>query len=422
MRGEQSAASKKNSSNFIAHSFVKLCFMRFFYAVLAVGLFTGFQVRAQQPVRILFDATKAETAGNADWVIDADVANSPQRLPTPAQSTITTNTPETYWTGALSSWGIALAQRGYAVETLPGSGRITYNDATNPQDLSHYAAYIVDEPNIRYTAAEKAAILSYVRGGGGLFMISDHNMSDRNGDGWDSPNIWNDLMASASPADPFGFTFDLNNISFTSGVGAAVAPTDSLLHGPAGAPVAMEYHNGASLTLNPTANASVRGVLFRPNFATTGTTGVLVAHARYGRGRVATLGDSSPPDDGTGAPGKNLYNGWSAEANGDHARILLNATIWLATPNRVVTTTHNAASVDFSIYPNPGTGAIYVSGNVLPTETHCYNTLGQEFSLTVTVVGPGALRVEAQGLKPGIYVLTLRLANGQVVTRRIVRQ
>ena len=397
--------------------------MRFRYTLaLAFGLLASIQAQAQQAVKILFDATKAQTAGNADWVIDADVSGSPQRLPTPMQSTVTATTPEGYWTGALSSWGIALAKRGYQVETLPGSGRISYNDATNAQDLSNYAAYIVDEPNIRYTAAEKTAILNYVRNGGGLFMISDHNISDRNGDGWDSPNIWNDLMASASPANPFGISFDLNNISFTTGVGAATAPTDSLLHGPAGNPVAMEYHNGASMTLNTATNTSVRGILFRPSSATTGSTGVIVARARYGRGRVAALGDSSPPDDGTGAPGNNLYDGWAAEANGDHARLLLNATIWLATPNRVATAARNSVGVDFAIYPNPSTEAFFISGNVLPTEIRCHNAVGQEFTVTSAAAGAGAVRVQAAGLVPGLYVLSLRLPDGQVLTRRIARQ
>ena len=397
--------------------------MRFcYFLLLAFWVVPGGAVQAQAAVKILFDATKAETAGNADWVIDADVAGNPQRLPTPAQNTITASTPETFWTGAISSWGIALVKRGYQVETLPSSGRISYNDATNAQDLSNYAAYIVDEPNTRYTAAEKTAILNYVRNGGGLFMISDHTMSDRNGDGWDSPAIWNDLMASATPANPFGITFDLNNLSFTTGVGAAVVPTDSLLHGPAGNPVAMEYHNGASLTLTPAANASVRGALFKPGAATIGTTGAIVAHARYGRGRVAALGDSSPPDDGSGAPGNNLYDGWAAEANGDHARILLNATIWLATPNRTATATRPATTADFTIYPNPNTGALFVSGNVLPTDIRCYNALGQQFSVATAAAGAGAMRVETQSLAPGIYVLSLRLPDGQVLTRRIVRQ
>ena len=397
--------------------------MRFRYTLaLAFGLLAGTRAQAQQAVKILFDATKAETAGNADWVIDADVSGSPQRLPTPLQSTVTASTPEGYWTGALSSWGIALVKRGYQVETLPGSGRITYNDATNAQDLHYYAAYIVDEPNIRYTTAEKTAILNYVRSGGGLFMISDHTISDRNGDGWDSPAIWNDLMASVSPVNPFGITFDLNNLSFTTGVGAAVAPADSLLHGPAGNPVAMEYHNGASITIAPTTNASVRGVLFRPGVATTGTTGAIVARARYGQGRVAALGDSSPPDDGTGAPGNNLYDGWAAEANGDHARLLLNATIWLATPTRTATATRRVTDSDFSIYPNPSADAFFISGNVLPVEIRCHDMLGKAVAITSAAAGVGAVRIDAAGLAPGLYVLHLRLPDGQVLTRQIARQ
>ncbi|MBD2724456.1 T9SS type A sorting domain-containing protein [Hymenobacter armeniacus] len=397
--------------------------MRFRYTfALVFSLASAIQAQAQQTVKILFDATKAQTAGNADWVIDADVAGSAQRLPTPAQNTITASTAEGFWTGAISSWGIALVKRGYQVETLPSSGRITYGDASNAQDLRNYAAYIVDEPNTRYTAAEKTAILNYVRNGGGLFMISDHTISDRNGDGWDSPAIWNDLMSSASPANPFGITFDLNNLTFTSGVGAAAAPADSLLHGPAGNPVAMEYHNGASLTLSPAANASVHGVLFRPGAATTGTTGALVAWARYGRGRVAALGDSSPPDDGTGAPGNNLYDGWAAEANGDHARILLNATIWLATPNRIVSAARRATEADFSLYPNPSADAFFISGHVLPTAIRCQDMLGQPVAITSTPAGAGALRIEAAGLAPGLYVLSLRLPDGQVLTRQIARQ
>ena len=38
---------------------------------------------ATTPKKFLFDATKAETAGNADWVLDADT--NPQRFPTPAR-------------------------------------------------------------------------------------------------------------------------------------------------------------------------------------------------------------------------------------------------------------------------------------------------------------------------------------------------
>ena len=195
--------------------------------VLIILLIFGCLFSSNGQVRILFDATKAESASNADWVIDADQHNldwySPigvntggnesnaQRIPTPAQSTITSSTPETYWAGSLSAWGIDCVKQGYNVETLPYGGHITYNDANNVQDLSNYKVFIIDEPNIRFTAAEQTAILQFVQNGGGLFMVSDHDQSDRNSDGWDSPNIWNDFMGSHS--NPFGITFDLLNIS-----------------------------------------------------------------------------------------------------------------------------------------------------------------------------------------------------------------
>ena len=57
------------------------------------------------PKKFLFDATKAETAGNADWVIDADT--SPQRFPTPAQSNITATTTEKF----LERWFISMGCR-----------------------------------------------------------------------------------------------------------------------------------------------------------------------------------------------------------------------------------------------------------------------------------------------------------------------
>jgi hypothetical protein len=127
---------------------------------------------------------------------------------------ITASTPETYWTGAISSWGVALVKTGNTVETLPAGTAITYGNTGNPQDLSKYDVFVVDEPNILFSAAEKTAILNFVSHGRGLFMISDHTVSDRNNDGYDSPVIWNDLVTNNSVQNnPFGFSIDLTNIS-----------------------------------------------------------------------------------------------------------------------------------------------------------------------------------------------------------------
>ena len=81
------------------------------------------------------------------------------RYPTPLQSTVNSSTVETYWTGALSSWGISLVQLGHEVESLPTGVTITYG-TTNAQDLANYDVFIVDEPNSPFTLPEKNAIIS----------------------------------------------------------------------------------------------------------------------------------------------------------------------------------------------------------------------------------------------------------------------
>jgi hypothetical protein len=299
------------------------------------------------PHKALFDATKAEMAGNADWVVDADVHNvgtgsggamvvgsgtdsNPQRFPTPAATGITPSTPETYWTGSLSAWGVALVQHGISVETLPIGGRITYGDSTNAQDLSNYSLYIVDEPNIVFTAAEKTAIINWVHDGGGLFMISDHSGSDRNNDGTDSVGVWNGLLNSNSTGtNPFGITFNADNLVLNSTFVDTTA-SDPVTHGTAGSVGEMDYHNGASLTISTAQNSSVKIAIWTTSSHT--SSNGMVAYATYGLGRVVACGDSSPFDDGTGDPGDSLFNGWSGEANGDHGKLAINGSIWLDNP------------------------------------------------------------------------------------------
>jgi len=276
--------------------------------------------------KFLFDATKAETAGNADWVIDED-GGTPQRTPTPAQSSITSSTGETFWTGALSSWGIALVKTGNSVETLPSGTAITYGNTSNAQDLSHYDVFVIDEPNILFTSAEKTAILNFISHGGGLFMISDHNNSDRNNDGHDSPNIWNDLMSNNSvAANPFGFSIDLTDISETSSNVLTGNSTNPILHGSQGNVSQMQFNDGATITLNPSANSTVQGLIWQSGDAQN-TTHVMAASSTFGTGRIFVVTDSSPMDDGTGASGNNLFVSWNLFS---HTQLFMNASLWLA--------------------------------------------------------------------------------------------
>ncbi len=276
----------------------------------------------------LFDASHAETAGNADWVIDEDNSN-PQRIPTPAQANMTANTPETYWTGGISAWGIAMVKRGHRVETLPVAGRITFGDGTNAQDLSNYNVFAVIEPNRVFSMAEKSAIVRYVQAGGSLFLCADHIDSDRDGDGWDSVAIWNDLFTNNGvQAAPFGVTINPNNLSPNNET-ADSALDNPLTHGAAGTVTRFLYANGASLTIDPSRNSTVRAAVWTSSSHT--NSNVMVAYGKFGAGKFVAVGDSSPFDDGTGAPNNTLFNGWD-DRNGDDARLITNAALWLALP------------------------------------------------------------------------------------------
>ena len=275
--------------------------------------------------KFLFDGSHGELAGNADWVLDVN-SGVASRYPTPAQSGITSTTSETFWTGAVSAWGVALVKLGHTVEQLPTGTAISYGNAANPQDLANYSVFVVDEPNVIFSAAEKTAILQFVQNGGGLFMISDHIISDRNNDGYDSPQIWNDLMANNSvKATPFGFSVNSDNIVENStNVRTGANP---IMNGSQGLVSQLSFHNGATMTLNPTANSTVQGLVWRST-AGQGNTLAMAASSTFGTGRVVIIGDSSPADDGTGSPGNTVYNGW--DENVSTPRLHLNASLWLA--------------------------------------------------------------------------------------------
>jgi hypothetical protein len=265
--------------------------------------------------RVLFDDTKAETAGNADWIISTAMPDPTAQNASPSS--------ESDWTGALSSWGVTLQQSGYAPQTLPPSGAITYGDSGNAQDLSNYTAFVLPEPNVLFTVAEKTAVLQFVHAGGGLFMISDHNGSDRNNDGADSVKVLNDLMGTS---DPFGFSIDVLDIS--SDNPNVHGPYDQVLDGPFGAVSGTIIRDGTTATLHPADNSAVKGEVFRTGSSASGTTGAAVVTSTYGSGRVAYWGDSSTIDDGTGQSGNTLYDGWNDPAGSD-AALALNATAWL---------------------------------------------------------------------------------------------
>ena len=301
--------------------------------------------------RVLFDDAHAETAGNADWIISTAMPDPTVQNPTPSA--------ETDWTGAISSWGVALQKTGdYTLET--NTKTITYGDTSNPQDLSNFDELVLPEPNSLLTAAEKTAVMKFVQNGGGLFLVVDHTGSDRNNDGYDSPAIANDLMTnnSVDSSDPFGLSVDLLNI--VSGFPKAISDSsDPVLNGPFGTVTGGAIYNGTTVTLHTADNPNAKGLVYVANATAGGSTGAFFATSTFGSGRVAIWGDSSDIDDGTGEAGNTLYDGWN-DPNATDAALGLNATAWLA---------GGGTSTSSPTPTTTGTGSPTPTGTASPTPT-----------------------------------------------------
>ncbi|MFJ7151396.1 hydrolase [Streptomyces sp. NPDC100445] len=286
----------------------------------ALQLGTGTPARAAAPHRVLFDNAHGETAGNADWIVSTSQPDPLGQDPSPSA--------ETDWTGALSSWGVALEKTGeYSLKTLPPGSALSYG-GTSATDLSTVDTLVLPEPNKPFTAAEKTAIMTFVKNGGGLFMISDHTGADRDNDGKDAVQILNDLMTNngVDSTDPFGFSID--SLSIGSDHPAAISDSaDPVLHGSFGTVTKSLIASGTTATLKPADNSAVKGLLYRTGYS--GSTGAFFATSAFGSGRVAFWGDSSPIDDGTGQSGNTLYDGWNDPTATD-AALALNATAWLS--------------------------------------------------------------------------------------------
>ncbi|MDQ0758195.1 hydrolase [Streptomyces canus] len=291
------------------------------FSLVAAGVavqVTATPAAAATPHRILFDNAHAETAGNADWIISTSQPDPTGQGSSPSK--------ETDWTGALSSWGVALQKTGdYSLKT--STSALTYGGST-ATDLSNFDTLVLPEPNTLFTTAEKTAIMTFVKNGGGLFMISDHTGADRNNDGEDALEILNDLMTnnSVDSTDPFGFSID--SLSISSDYPSAISDSSNpVLHGSFGTVTKSLIASGTTATLKPADNSAVKGLLYRTGYS--GNTGAFFATSTFGSGKVAFWGDSSPIDDGTGQSGNTLYDGWN-DTGATNAALALNATEWLA--------------------------------------------------------------------------------------------
>ena len=236
------------------------------------------------------------------------------------------------------------------------------------------------------------------------------------------------MSSNSVQANPFGITFDLSSFSQTSS-NVASLPADSILHGPMGNVSQVAWYSGTSMTLSKANNASVSGKVFKTGASTTGTTSVLFATARYGKGKVAAIGDSSPCEDGTGDPGDNTYNGYFEDANGNHQLLLMNATIWLATQNTPTGVDETADNnTNFRVYYSTNNGDIlsYSIGN----PTNARNASLQITDITGRVVKLENINIDngtkttgkiaVPSLKNGVYICSLVINNKMVAQQKLI--
>lgn len=235
-------------------------------------------------LKVLWDQGHGQTAGNADWTIN----------------------------GANSDFADGLRAKGFTVASTTAT--------ITASVLSGYKVLVLPEPNVNYTSAEKTAINTFIQNGGGVYFIADHITSDRNNDGWDSVQIFDGSQTQANPSTgswvgaTFGFYFNRNNVS-------QEPITDIRANSVTSGVKSVGAWNGSTLHLTG-ANSTIVSDIFLTSQADP-----FHIHGKYGSGRFAALGDSSLYDDGTGASGKTLYDGWN---NYSDKVLGINTVLWLA--------------------------------------------------------------------------------------------
>jgi len=176
------------------------------------------------------------------------------------------------------------------------------------------------------------------------------------------------------------------------------------------------WSGGTSMTLNTSQNPAVKGVVFKTGSSTSGTTNVLCAYTTYGQGKVAAIGDSSITDDGTGDTIDTLFDGYIADANGNHQRLLMNITNWLMAPN--MSTDPFEAKNTFSLLPNPATDLLTVYTD---QTTISVNEL-LVFDLSGRLVGESKTNtMQVTNLEKGTYLLQIIDQDGKIYPKKFLK-
>jgi hypothetical protein len=173
------------------------------------------------------------------------------------------------------------------------------------------------------------------------------------------------------------------------------------------------------MTLYPSVNANVKGVIYKSGSSSTGNTNALMVRSRYGLGKVAAIGDSSPADDGTGDANDVLYDGYITGANGNNRKAIMNATYWLATNSSVTGISDNSAT-SFNVFPNPAQEELTITPfNEIQRGTFTLaNILGEEI-ISENLHGQDRISVNVSSLSNGIYFASIS-SEGYKSTQKII--
>jgi hypothetical protein len=125
--------------------------------------------------------------------------------------------------------------------------------------------------------------------------------------------------------------------------------------------------------------------------------------SRYGLGKVAALGDSSPADDGTGDPNDVLYDGYIAGANGNHKKLIMNTTFWLV--NNFTTGIEQYSKSTFNVFPNPFKDELTVTLSENKNSVFEILALSGKSIRTFEVFGDNSTTIDLSTLAPGLYLL-----------------
>jgi DNA/RNA endonuclease YhcR with UshA esterase domain len=210
---------------------------------------------------MIFDESHGQTAGNADWVLD----------------------------GGYSDLKVIANNLELNVFSL--------KENVNEDILSLFDTFIIVEPNVKYSEEEINSIKTFIDNSGETFFVSDHGGADRNGDGWDSVRIINELLNK----------YDVNLV----GDNIEQAPVKSIKKNILTENVKeIGVWNGTSIKIN---NDSFSPLIYDENGKP-----LLVINENL---EMVIYSDSSTFDDGTGEPGDILHDGlgW-----GDNKQLLIN--------------------------------------------------------------------------------------------------